>query len=83
MPFYCVLCKNPDEYCVSGSLCSKCIRLKRIVACYDIDKVLESCEEIFVRELRPIKNRTEAIAQRSSKETTGVETRSKKKKEES
>ena len=51
--------------------------------CYDIDKVLESCEEIFVRELRPIKNRTEAIAQRSSKETTGVETRSRKKKEES
>ena len=56
--FYCVLCKNPDEYCYS-SLCSKCTEFKKIVDLFGIDDLLKSVKYIYVRGTEPIKNRTE------------------------
>ncbi len=73
--FNCILCNNADEYCMTSSLCSKCLETKKIIDLYGIDRVNESLLEIFVREDRPINNRTEAISQRA------VLTRSKKKEE--
>lgn len=79
MPFYCSLCANPDESCYISPFCSKCLELKKIIDLYGIDKVNKSLTTIFVRDDKPIENRTEAIAENKEIPKIEIVTRSKSK----
>ena len=43
-------------------LCPACEKLKNISRCYSMDLIVEKVEQIFIRDKKPIENRTEAIA---------------------
>tara|TARA_R110000764_G_scaffold19599_4_gene51268 strand:- start:5272 stop:5490 length:219 start_codon:yes stop_codon:yes gene_type:complete len=60
--YKCHLCGNPEEWCRSKNLCSKCIEVKQIVAVYDIDSVLKTLKDVYVRDKSPIENRTKVVA---------------------
>ena len=35
--FGCCLCHNPEEYCYSSPLCSKCKEIQKIISIYGVD----------------------------------------------
>lgn len=57
--FGCCLCHNPEEYCYSSPLCSKCKEIQKIISIYGVDDLLKAVRYIYVRGEEPIKNRTE------------------------
>ena len=61
--FCCQLCPSSNnEYCYLSRYCSKCIDLKNIIKIYGIDEVLEKVKKIYLREQKPLENRTKKIA---------------------
>jgi len=75
---YCYLCSDYAGF--NATFCNKCQRLKRIISLYDIDKVLETSEFVFLREKEPINKRTikvnnnllNEIREKSDKETKKI-----------
>ena len=63
---YCYLCTN-NYAGISQTFCEKCIRLRRIINLYNIEKVLETCEFIFLRDSHPIEKRAEKIIEDKKK----------------
>ena len=67
--FSCQLCPSSNnEYCYVSRYCSKCIELKNIIKIYGIDEVLDKVKTIYVRDKKPLENRTKTIALASLEE---------------
>ena len=63
--YNCVLCPNlENEWCYTN-LCSKCMKLKKIVDLYGIDQINDTLTNIYVRDIEPINNRVNAVITRS------------------
>lgn len=60
--YSCHLCGG-EEWCRNGfNLCGKCMEIKKIVAVYNVDDVLKTLKDVYVRDKTPIENRTKAQA---------------------
>lgn len=61
--YSCHMCGNEEEWCSRGfNLCGKCMEIKKIVAVYNVDSVLKTLKDVYVRDKTPIENRTKAQA---------------------
>ena len=58
--YSCVICNDSEEWCSTINLCSKCESIRKIVAVYGVESVINTLEDVFVRTKEPIENRTKA-----------------------
>jgi hypothetical protein len=60
--FRCTLCRDQcEEYVILQSHCSTCEQIRRIISLYDKTKVLETLRTVYLRDDKPILNRTNKI----------------------
>jgi phage FluMu protein Com len=69
--FSCTLCRDQcEEYVLIQSHCTTCEQIRRIISLYDKTKVLETLRTVYLRDDKPIVNRTNKIVNDKEKDNT-------------
>jgi len=73
MIFQCSLCRHQcNEYVFFQSHCSTCEEIRRIISLYDKEDVLKTLRTVYLRDSKPIENRTKLIVENKVRKSVRI-----------